>query len=188
MADPLNLSLGELSDRQSLEGAREPAQAQLAQSGSRLARARWPMLRDAAADCMRIELDKLSPFDVLARAWGKAVELQELAEKTRAAPGSKETYPIASHSLSASIHPVVTLKLGPLTFPGLTFTVTLEGMVEAAILSITAGKIESVEALKLIPSAALSYGELVLNRLKSDPVTLGSPYVFANGGLDICFD
>jgi hypothetical protein len=185
MDSPITFSLQELPDRDALDEAREEAQDKLAESGSKLASMKWPIFRDAAENCMKEELGNIDPFAMLAGAWGTAIELQALAAKTRAAPGTKQPYPLGKHKLSASVHPVVTLRCGPLTFPGLTFTVTVEGLVECAVLIIAEGRLHSIDALSLTPSAVLSYGTKVLKRLPGPSVTPGRPYVFSNGGLEI---
>lgn len=185
MDSSFTISLSGLPDEESIEKARDEAQDRLSEAGSRLARMKWPMFRDAAARCMKSELGKLDPFTMLAGAWGAAVELRELAVKTKAAPGSKEPYPVGRHSLSASVHPVVTLSCGPLTFPGLTFTATIEGEVEGAVLIIADGRLHSIEAFSLTPSAVLSYGKKELNRLTGETFTPGEPYVFSDGGIEI---
>ena len=185
MDSGFTISLQELPDQESIERARDEAQEKLSETGSRLARMKWPMFRDAAASCMKTELGKLDPFTLLAGAWGTALELRDLAAKTKATPGLKEPYPLGKHSLSASVHPVVTLSCGPLTFPGLTFTVTIEGQVDSAVLIVADGRLHSIEALSLTPAAVLSYNKKELKRLTGDPVTPGEPYIFSDGGLEI---
>jgi hypothetical protein len=187
MDSPITFQLQELPDRKALDRMREDAEKTLSEEGSAIARAHWPMLRDAACDCMRVKLGELDPFATLAAAWGTAIEIQALAAKTRSEPGTREPYPLGQHALSAAVHPVLTLHLGPLTFPGLTFTVTLKGQVDCAVLIIGGGRLQSVEALSITPSATLSYGSMEINRLEGDPVVAGRPYVFAGEGLSIPF-
>jgi hypothetical protein len=187
MDSPITFELQELPDAEALDRVREDAEKTLSEEGSAIARARWPMLRDAACACMRAKLGELDPFATLAGAWGTASEIQALAAKTRSEPGTKEPYPLGQHELTAAVHPVVTLRLGPLTFPGLTFTVTLRGEIDCAVLIIGGGRLRSVEALSITPSATLSYGSMEIKRLEGDPVVAGGPYVFAGEGLTIPF-
>jgi hypothetical protein len=185
MDSPFLISLDDLPDEESLERARDEAQDELAESGSRLARTKWPLLRDAAANCMKTGLSQVDPFALLAGAWCTAAEIRALAAETRAAPGSKEPYPLGKHKLAASVHPVVTLRCGPLIFPGLRFTVTVEGLVDCAILIIANGRLAAVEALSLTPAAVLSYGSKELNRIEGEALPLSDPFVFSDGGLAI---
>lgn len=191
MASSFTFSLEDLADQESLENARDEAQAKLSEEGSQLARMKWPLFRDAAVRGMKSKLGEIDPFAKLAEAWGAAVEVQQLAAKTKANPGSKEPYPLSKHSLSASVHPVVTLRCGPINFPALTFTVAIEGQVDSAILILADGKLHSIEALSLTPAAVLSYekGELAkeLTRLPGQPFTPIGPYVFSDGGIEIPF-
>lgn len=184
MDNPLTISLQELPDTEAVERAREEAQERLAESGSRLARLKWSTLRDATASCMQTKLGEIDPFSMLASAWGKAAEVRQLAAETRA-NGSEKPYPVGKHSLSASFHPIVTLRCGPLVFPALTFTVTIEGIVDCATLIIARGRLHSVEALSLGASMVLSYDKKELKRLTSDQVPFGRPYVFKDGGIEI---
>lgn len=186
MDSPLRLSLEELPDDEALERARDEAQEELSKGGSQLARMQWPVLRDAAADCMKSHLSRVDPFAALAGAWCTAAEIQQLAAETQA-EGSRKPYPLGKHNLSASLHPVVTLSCGPLSLPALTFTVTIEGLVQCAILIIAEGRLAAVEGLSITPSAALSYGPHELKRIGGNPLPVGNPYVFANGGIAIPF-
>jgi len=183
----VTIRLQELPDEQSLDSVREDAQTALSEEGSALANARWPIFRDAACNCLRSKLGEIDPFAALATAWGTATEIQALAGKTRSEPGTREAYPLGQHELSAAFHPVVTLRCGPIVFPDLTFTVTVEGRVDCAILIISGGRLHSVEALSMTPSATLSYGSTEIRRLEGDPILAGKPWVFANGGLTIPF-
>lgn len=185
MDSSIDISLEGLPTREAIEKARDDAQAELTQTGSRLARLKWPLLRDAATACMNTSLSEVDPFELLSRGWTKALELRQLAEKTKAAPGTREPYPVGEHSLSASLYPVVTLRCGPLTFPALKFTVTVEGAVKCAVLIIANGRIESVEALTLTPSAILSFGEKELNRIDCKEMPIGDPIKLPNGGWEI---
>lgn len=188
MDSPFLISLEELPDEESLERARDEAQDELAETGSRIARMRWPLLRDAAVNCMRTGLSQVDPFALLAGAWCTASEIRALAARTKAAPGSKEPYPLGQHQLAASVHPVVTLRCGPLIFPGLRFTVTVEGLVECAVLIIANGRLAAIEALSLTPAAALSFGDKELNRIAGQAVPFSEPFIFSNGGLAIPCD
>jgi hypothetical protein len=187
MDSPLLISLEELPDEEALERARDEAQATLSQTGSRLARMKWPLLRDTAAGCMKSKLAEMDPLATLAGAWCTAGEILQLAAETKAA-GSEKPYPLGRHNLSASVHPVVTLRCGPLTLPALTFTVTIAGLVECAILIIASGRLTQIEGLSVTPSAALSYGDKELKRLAGNPVTLGPPFVLPDGGMKILRD
>ncbi len=188
MDSPFLIAIDDLPDEESLEKARDEAQDKLAETGSRIARMRWPLLRDAAANCMKTGLSQVDPFALLAGAWCTASEIRALAAKTKAAPGSKEPYPLGKHKLAASVNPVVTLRVGPLIFPGLEFTVTVEGQVEGAILIIANGRLAAIEALSVTPAAVLSYGDRELNRIDGKALPLTEPFVFSNGGLSIPCD
>lgn len=184
MDSPLHLYLEELPHEEALERARDEAQEKLSEEGSGLARMKWPMLRDAAAGCMKAKLGQMDPLTALAGAWCTAAEIQQLAAETKAA-GSEKPYPLGKHKLSGKLHPVVTLRCGPLSLPALTFTVTIDGMVDCAILIIRQGWLAGFEGLSITPSAALSYGTQELKRIGGNPVPLVPTYAFADGGIEI---
>lgn len=188
MDSPISISLEELPSSQAIEQAREDAQATLSETGSRLARLKWPLLRDATANCMKTRLSQVDPFDLLSRAWGAAVELKALATKTKAAPGKPEPYPLGKHSISASLHPVVMLRCGPLVFPALKFTVTIEGQVDSAVLIVEDGRLSAIEGLVLTPSASLSFGTKELQRIGHDPIPFVDPVKLPHGGFEIPCD
>lgn len=184
MPDFLTISLQELPDTEALERARDDVQETLAESGSRLARMKWPMLRDAASRCMRAKLGELDPLTILANAWGSAIEIRELAAKTRALPGEHEFYPLGDHNLSAKVHLIVKLHCGPVAFPALTFTLCLEGLVECAILDLFDGRLVALEGLRMTPSASLSYGSTEIKRIEGQPQEWAT-FALPNGGLEI---
>ncbi len=185
MLSPVQLSLKELPSAEALDQARGDIQGRLSETGSRLARLNWQIRRNATGGALQDALGKLDIFDHLAGAWCTAVELQEMAQRTLATPGSEDALALAEHEPSVTLNPVVKIKCGPVEFPALTFDLMLGASVESAVLVISAGKLAAIEAGSLTPFAQLSYGEHELKRLSGDEVSITQRFDFPNGGIPI---
>jgi hypothetical protein len=183
MNDDIRIALEELPDGAALDQAGDAIRHKLAEGGSRLAALKWDMFSGAVVGALRDRLAHLDALQCLASAWCTASEIRKLAQQTRAAPGTQQPLPLGQHTLSADLHPEVTLSCGPATFPPLRFTLKLEAAIEGAILIIAEGKLSAMEAATLTPSAALYYGDQRLNQLPGRKLSIARPYVFANGGL-----
>lgn len=185
MLSSVRLSLQELSSPEAIDKARDDIQDKLQESGSRLARLNWSLMRNATGGALRETLGKLDMLDSLAGAWCSAVELQDLARKTLEAPGAEETLPLAEHEPSVVLNPVVTIKCGPVELPALTFDLKLGASVDSIVLVISGGKLAGIEAASFTPYASLSYGDRELKRMESAEIFLTSRYNFSNGGIPI---
>jgi len=185
MDSPLHLSLEELPDSDALEREKRAIQENLAAQGSRIGRLHWVLTRDTALTGLKDCLGKLDAFEWLAKGWCTASELHELARQTAADPTAEKELALGEHPLTIVLHPVVTIHCDPLTLPALRFTLTLKAKVECAVLIVRGGKLAAIEAAKLTPSATLSYRDSELKKFEYDPMEIGRPYNFANGGLPI---
>jgi hypothetical protein len=134
---------------------------------------------------MESELAKFDWIGGLGGLWCKASKLRELAIQTKAAPGTEEPLTLAQHSLSLDLHPVVTMRCGPIKLPPVRFTIRLEALVETAILIVAEGRLAALEAAILTPSADLYYGEQHLSQLAERKIPITQRYTFSGGGLDI---
>jgi len=184
MDDQLQIRLEEL-DNGALERAHDELESELASQGSRLASLHWVAVRDHAAEALNREIGKVDWLGCVGKVWCTATKLRELAAKTKAAPGTEEPLPLAEHSLSTDLHPVVTIRIGPVALPPLRFTLRLDAAIESAILVIADGKLIALEGAVMTPSANLYYGEQHLKELAKQKLPITGRYSFANGGIEI---
>ena len=185
MLSPVQLSLQELPDPEALDKARNDIQDKLAETGSRLAKLNWGIMRKATGGALRDALGKLDLLEYVASAWCTAVELQQLAKKTLRAPGTQEPLALDQHRPSVDLHPVVKIKCGPVELPVLTFDLKMGASVESAVLIIADGKLAAIEAGSFTPFARLFYGAHELKKLSGDEVHITQRYTFPNGGIPI---
>ena len=185
MNDEFQLSLEEMPDSEALESEKKAIQQELVSQGSRIARLHWALTRETVLDGLQKCLGELDVVRCFAKGWSTAIELQTLARQTLATPGLEKELPLAKHSLSVVVHPLVTIHCDPISLPTLRFTLQVDAAVEGAVLVIRNGKLVALEAAQLRPSAILSYGDCELKRAKLKPIQLAAPYQFADGGLEI---
>ncbi|HEX6740244.1 MAG TPA: hypothetical protein VF079_00420 [Sphingomicrobium sp.] len=187
MMNELQIHLEELDDG-SLDKARTDLQSELSSGRSELAALHWDAVRDRAAGAINAEMAKVDWIGCIAGAWCSASKLRDLAAKTRAAPGTRESLALAQHSVSVDVHPVVTIRCGPVSLPPVRFTVRLDAAVKCAILIVAEGKLAAIEGATLTPSANLYYGAQLLKKLISQEVPITGRHSFANGGIEIRSD
>lgn len=185
MDSELQISLEELPDSEALDREKRAIQATLAEQGSRIGRLHWALTRDTALRGLQECLGQLNPVDCIARGWSTAAQVRDLARQTAANPDAEKELPLARHSLSVAVHPLVTIHCDPIALPTLRFTLMFDAVVECAVLVIRGGKLAAIEAAQVEPSATLSFGDQELNRLKLKPIEITRPYQFADGGLTI---
>ena len=188
MDGPLIIALEELPNGDALDRAQEEVQTTLAQGGSRLARLKWPLVRDTVATAMHDRLREVDAFSVLLNAWSIAREVRESAKRTKANPGLEEPLALGEHTLSAELHPIVSVRCGPLHLSPLRFTVALNAMVECVVLTIADGCLATVEGLALTPSATIKYGEMELKHISGERIAMTGAHVLSGGGLPIPCD
>ena len=185
MFSPVQLSLEDLPSTEAFDQARDEIQDKLAESGSRLARLNWQIMRNAVGGSLRKALGKLDLLEYVAGAWCTAAELQKLAKQTLKAPDTEESLSLDEHHPSAVLHPVIKIKCGPVELPALTFDLKLGATVTSAVLVVAKGKLAAIETGVFEPFAQLSYGNHELNKLDGKEMSITSRYLFPNGGLPI---
>ncbi len=89
--------------------------------------------------------------------------------------------PLAAHSLSQELRPVVTLSCGPAEL-ALKFTIALSGDIDCADLLVRGGRLVAIQAGQLTPAAALSFRGVPLGEKTGDPIDLSKPYTLPRGG------
>ena len=185
MLSPVQLSLEQLPSAEALDEAQDEIQDKLAETGSRLAKLNWGIMRGATGGALRDAIGKLDVLEYLAGAWCTAVELQKIAKKTLSAPGTEDTLALSKHAPAIVLNPVVKIKCGPVEFPALTFKLKLGASVECAVLVVSAGKLAGIETASLTPYAQLYYGGRELKKLDGSEVSITRRYEFPNGGIPI---
>lgn len=155
-----------------LEGAvKEQLENDGALSGARLA---WGFLGSKATEVLGQALD-LDVFDLLARGWGKARELEEYTDPALYPPDKDYIVFLGEHDLPPlSLHPELQFMIGRVPGPRLRFTLLLSAHLRSIALSIRGGYITAVGAGEAFVSAELKYGEAKLHEpLQSRHVTVG---------------
>lgn len=149
-----------------------------------LASAGWDTVRDTACNRLCEGLAREDGLAWLAWAWTKASELKAAARETLGEGAPERLVPVAAHSLSQEVHPVVTLSCGPLECE-LKFTIELSGEVDGADLVLRDGRLVAIQAGRLTPAAALSFRGVALGDKKGAPIDLAEPYFLPRGGFRI---
>jgi len=185
MDSPVSVTLEELPDSETLEKEKEAIQATLAEQGSVIAKLNWTLAREAALNGLQGCLREIEPIEWIGKGWGTAIEVRDLARETAGDPDAKKELPLAKHTFPVVLHPIVTIHCDPIVLPELKFTLTLKAKVDCAVLIIRGGKLAGIEGAKMGASATLSYGDRDLKEIDLDPIPLGRPYNFKNGGLVI---
>src|SRR6476619_2120752 len=172
MDSPAIVTLEEMPDAETLEKEKQAIQQKLAEEGSRIARLNWALAKETAVTGLKDCLGKINPIECIAKAWGTAIEVQDLARETAGKPDAERPLPLGKHTLPVVVHPIVTLHCDPIVLPPLKFTLTLKAMVDSVVLIIRGGRLAALEGAKMTASATLSYGDRELKEIKLDPVTL----------------
>ena len=186
MTEVVRIALEELPDREALERARDAVEAALAEESSALSSVTWDLIGETTMTALRDKLSAVDAIACLAGAWCTAAELRKLARETAAAPDLRKLLPLGQHTISADLHPVVSLNLGPLKLPALRFTVRLKALIDSAILVVAGGRLAGIEAAASTVSAALLYDTRQLSQLAQRKLPITRPLLFA-GGIAIPF-
>src|SRR4051812_47752630 len=109
MDSPITATLKELPDADSLEREKEAIQAKLAEGGSRIALLNWKLAQDTALAGLTDCLAAINPIEWIAKGWGTALEVQELARQTAGKPDAEKPLPLAKHTIPVTLHPIVTI-------------------------------------------------------------------------------
>ena len=140
---------------------------------------------EKAADAVKDALD-CDLFETLARAWSNARELREYKDPARHPPGERSSVFLADHKLSATLHPVLDVRVAALAQAKLRFTVELKAAFRCADLTVQDGRIVEIAAGDCQATAQLKYGDTPLHKpMKSRQVTLSKPCRLPAPGLAI---
>jgi hypothetical protein len=158
--------LGNLED-----AVKEQLEKESSSSGARLA---WNFLGLKGAEVLGQALD-IDVFDVLARGWCKARELEKYTDRAKYPPDKDYVVFLGEHDLPPlSLHPELQFMIGRLPGPRLRFTLELSAHLRSIALSIRGGHITGIGAGEAFVSAQLKYGDVRLHEpLKSRHVTVG---------------
>lgn len=184
MADPLAFRLDDLPKLETFRARSAEIKATVKETGEVLASSGWDTLRDTACSKLTEGLAREDGLAWLARAWTTASELKAAARETLGEGSPERLVPLAGHSLSQELCPVVTLSCGPAELE-LKFTIELSGEIECADLVVRGGRLVAIQAGQLTPAAALSFRGVALGEKKGDPIDLSKPYTLPRGGFRI---
>ena len=144
-----------------------------------------PFLGAQAADALGGILD-VDVFEVLARGWVTARELQELADDERYPPDKTVTVTLGKHEFTTSVHPTLTFEFAGLPARTLVFTCELKAEIKSVRLQVRARRLRALGAGEGTVSAQLKYGAVKLHReMKSRAVPLSGWLSLRGEGFEI---
>jgi hypothetical protein len=181
MADPVAFRIDDLPELATFRERSAEIRATVKETHDVLASAGWDTLRDTACAKLVEGLKHEDGLAWLAFAWTKAKELKAAARETLGDGAPERLVPLAAHSLSQEVCPVVTLSCGPAELE-LKFTIELSGDIDCADLVVRGGRLVAIQAGQLTPAAALSFRGVALGEKKGDPIDLTRPYTLPRGG------
>ncbi len=160
--------------------------AELAQPGAGSLPARTlNLLGSEASGAIRQSLD-LNVFELLAQGWSTARELREYTQSELHPPLERSVLFLGEHTLTTTAYPVLTVRIGPVSYPALRLNLELKANFRAAALTIQNGHILSVQSGDCSVSAQLSCGDTPLHKqLESKHLTLPGKLEFKAPGIAI---
>ena len=132
-------------------------------------------LRVAGERATQVVRDTLDTdvFELIARAWAKALELHKAADEADKSPDKTATVFLGKHEVSARVFPVVEVVFGVLGKLTLKLTLEFTATLELAEVTITDRHIVKIGRTEGHASAVLKYGEIDLHpELKSRKIPL----------------
>jgi hypothetical protein len=125
-----------------------------------------------ATSAVRDALD-IDVFELIAKAWAKALELRRAADDAEADPDKTATVFLGEHKLVADLHPVVDVVFGVVGKLSLQFTLEFAATIELAEVTITNHRIVKIGKTEGQASAVLKYGSVELHHpMKSQKLRL----------------
>lgn len=135
----------------------------------------WQFAGAKVADAVHEVLD-IDAFELIARAWAKAVELSEYNDPVKFPRDKESKTHLLDHKLTAKLHPVIEVAILGFGRTKLRFTLELTARFRSAELLIKGGQIVAVAAGDCSASAQLKYGDIKLHKeMKTADLKVGRP-------------
>jgi len=135
---------------------------------------------DAIRDALHVNV-----FELLAQGWSIARELHEYTDPALHPPAERSVVFLGEHSLSTTAYPVLTVRVGEVSYPAIRLNFELTGKFRAAAIVIQNGHITGIETGDCSVTAQLSCGDVPLHAVKSRDITLPGRIKFRVPGLAI---
>lgn len=140
---------------------------------------------DKAANAVRSGLN-CDVFELLAKGWCVARELQKFRDTKLHPPGERSTVTLGEHRLATTANPTLTITVDSIRLKPLSLTLELAATFETAVLTIVDAHIVSLETGTCTASAQLKYHDIDLHDpLESRKLTLPGRLTFEAPGLPI---
>jgi hypothetical protein len=135
----------------------------------------WNFVGSKATEAVHDVLG-MDAFEIIARAWAKAVELREYNDPVKYPADKVSKTHLFDHKLTANLHPVIEVTILGFGRTKLKFTLELTARFRSAELHIKGGRIVAVAAGDCSASAQLKYGDIKLHKeVKTEDLKVGRP-------------
>jgi hypothetical protein len=137
-----------------------------------------------ATDAIRDTLN-VNVFELLAEGWSIAHELHEYTDPHLHLPTERSVVFLGEHSLTTTAYPLLTVRVGEVSYPAIRLNLELTGKFRTAALIIQNGHITGLETGDCSVRAQLSCGNVPLHTATSKDITLPGKLKFKAPGLAI---
>jgi len=131
----------------------------------------WRMLSGAAVHQMAGLLD-ISLLDILVGAWNKSYALGQQLEKSLKSPGKDIFLQLAEHKITSKHEPYLSLVKDGHEIGRLPFSVSVELVLQGAVLRIRDGEIKDVETGRIKGKGSLKCGGATLVDKELQPISV----------------
>jgi hypothetical protein len=123
------------------------------------------LVQHQIADAARHALREEHVLDVVLRVWKTYDDVVQAARRTRENPGSSESVPITSDTMSSQHHVAVDVLIDETTVRTVDFRVDLAVKIDVALVAVSAGAIQAIRVGRATATATLAVeGTEVLTR------------------------
>jgi hypothetical protein len=131
----------------------------------------WRMMAGAVARHLAGVLD-IGFLDILVGAWNKSYALGQQLEKSAKSPGKDVFLQLAEHKITSKHEPYLALFHDGQEIGRLPFTVSVELVLQGAVLRIRDGRIEEVETGRIKGKGTVKCGGAILAEKELQPITI----------------
>ena len=159
----------ELSDR--IKDALEDEGLRLQGKAGKLPMLGWSMMHSALATRVTSLLD-IKIVDVLAGAWNKSFMLRQQMEKSRSTPGKDVFVQLSEHKIASTHEPSIALMKNGQEIKRLKFPVSIELVLQGAVVRIRDGEIQEVQLGKVKAKGTVRCESVLLAQKELAPIEI----------------
>jgi hypothetical protein len=131
----------------------------------------WKMMPAAIARHLPTLLD-VGLGDILVGAWNKSYALRQQMEKSAKAPGKELFTQLSEHKVTSTHKPYIALMKNGQEIGRLPFTVTLEIVLQGAVVRLLDGAIQEIQTGKIKGKGTLKLGNAILVQKELQPISI----------------